>query len=78
MRIGVPAEIKNNEFRVAITPSGVHALTRRGHTVTIQVGAGEGASIPDADYTAVLTLTECAAAACAATLDISESSGAKP
>ncbi|OLO47748.1 alanine dehydrogenase [Actinomyces oris] len=52
MRIGVPTEIKDNEFRVAITPAGVHALTRRGHTVTIQAGAGEGASIPDADYTA--------------------------
>ena len=51
MRIGVPTEIKDNEFRVAITPAGVHALTRRGHTVTIQVGAGEGASIPDVDYT---------------------------
>ena len=52
MRIGVPTEIKDNEFRVAITPAGVHALTRRGHTVTVQVGAGEGASIPDAQYTA--------------------------
>ena len=52
MRIGVPTEIKDNEFRVAITPAGVHALTRRGHTVTIQAGAGEGASIPDAEYTA--------------------------
>ena len=52
MRIGVPTEVKDNEFRVAITPAGVHALTRRGHTVTIQAGAGEGASIPDAEYTA--------------------------
>ena len=52
MRIGVPTEIKDNEFRVAITPAGVHALTRRGHTVTIQAGAGQGASIPDAEYSA--------------------------
>ena len=52
MRIGVPTEIKDNEFRVAITPAGVHALTRRGHTVTIQTGAGQGASIPDAEYSA--------------------------
>jgi len=52
MRVGVPTEIKDNEFRVAITPAGVHALTRRGHTVTVQAGAGEGASIPDAEYTA--------------------------
>ena len=59
MRIGVPAEIKNNEFRVAITPAGVHALTRRGHTVTVQAGAGQGASIPDAEYSAAgATLTD--------------------
>ena len=52
MRIGVPTEIKDNEFRVAITPAGVHALTRRGHTVTVQSGAGVGAAIPDDDYIA--------------------------
>ena len=49
MRIGVPAEIKNNEFRVAITPSGVHALTRRGHEVTVQAGAGAGSGIDDGE-----------------------------
>ena len=38
MRIGVPAEVKNNEFRVAITPSGVAELTRRGHEVVVQAG----------------------------------------
>ena len=43
MRIGVPAEIKNNEFRVAMTPAGVHALAQRGHEVAIQSGAGIGA-----------------------------------
>ena len=59
MRIGVPTEIKNNEFRVAITPAGVHALTRRGHAVTVQAGAGQGASIPDAEYSAAgATLTD--------------------
>ena len=52
MRVGVPAEIKDNEFRVAITPAGAHALTRRGHAVTVQAGAGEGAAIPDEEYVA--------------------------
>jgi alanine dehydrogenase len=50
MRVGVPTEIKNNEFRVAITPAGVAELTRRGHDVVIQAGAGEGSSISDADF----------------------------
>jgi alanine dehydrogenase len=52
MRIGVPAEIKNHEYRVAVTPAGVHELTRRGHTVTVEGGAGLGSAIPDADYVA--------------------------
>ncbi len=52
MRIGVPAEIKNNEFRVAMTPAGVHALAQRGHRVTIQAGAGIGAGYDDAEYLA--------------------------
>ncbi len=52
MRVGVPREIKNNEFRVAITPSGVLEFVRRGHTVVIEAGAGVGSSIPDADYVA--------------------------
>lgn len=50
MRIGVPSEIKNNEFRVAITPAGVHDLTAAGHEVLIQSGAGLGSSITDDDY----------------------------
>ncbi len=50
MRIGVPSEIKNNEFRVAITPAGVHDLTAGGHEVLIQSGAGLGSSITDDDY----------------------------
>jgi alanine dehydrogenase len=50
MRVGVPTEIKNNEFRVAITPAGVAELTRRGHDVVIQAGAGEGSSISDSDF----------------------------
>ena len=47
MRIAVPTEVKNNEFRVAITPVGVHELVRRGHEVYIQKGAGVGSSISD-------------------------------
>lgn len=52
MRIGVPAEIKNNENRVAITPAGVHELVRRGHEVFIEAGAGVGSSFSDIDYRA--------------------------
>lgn len=52
MRVGIPTEIKNNENRVAITPSGVHELTRRGHEVVIEAGAGIGSAISDADFVA--------------------------
>lgn len=52
MRIAVPAEVKNNEFRVAITPAGVHDLVANGHEVLIQAGAGLGSSISDDDYAA--------------------------
>ncbi|TFD59823.1 alanine dehydrogenase [Cryobacterium suzukii] len=47
MLVGIPTEIKNNENRVAITPAGVHELTRRGHDVVIEKGAGLGSSITD-------------------------------
>ena len=50
MKIAVPAEIKNNEFRVALTPAGVHELVASGHEVFIQSGAGKGSSISDDDY----------------------------
>jgi len=50
MIIGVPKEIKNNEFRVAITASGVHEFVRQGHTVLIERGAGVGSSIEDSEY----------------------------
>ncbi|AJT42080.1 alanine dehydrogenase [Psychromicrobium lacuslunae] len=50
MIIGVPKEIKNNEFRVAITASGVHEFVSHGHTVLIETGAGIGSSITDAEY----------------------------
>ena len=52
MRVAVPKEIKNNEFRVAITPSGVHDLVLTGHEVLIETGAGVGSSIPDEAYRA--------------------------
>jgi alanine dehydrogenase len=52
MRVGVPTETKTNEFRVAITPAGVSELTRRGHEVLVQAGAGEGSAIPDAEFKA--------------------------
>ncbi len=50
MRVGIPTEIKNNEYRVAITPSGVAELVQRGHEVLIQAGAGDGSAISDADF----------------------------
>jgi alanine dehydrogenase len=52
MRIGIPTEVKDNEYRVAITPAGVHEFTGRGHEVFVQAGAGTGSSITDADYRA--------------------------
>ena len=52
MRISVPTEVKNNEFRVAITAAGVHELVAHGHEVTVQAGAGEGSFITDAEYEA--------------------------
>ena len=52
MKVAVPAEIKNNEFRVAITPAGVHDLVAHGHEVLVQSGAGLGSSISDEDYAA--------------------------
>ncbi|MFI0432989.1 MAG: alanine dehydrogenase [Candidatus Nanopelagicales bacterium] len=53
MRVGVPRELKNNEYRVAITQAGVTELVAQGHEVFVERGAGEGSSIPDEDYTAV-------------------------
>ncbi|TDB99696.1 alanine dehydrogenase [Nonomuraea longispora] len=52
MKIGVPAEVKNHEYRVAATPAGVHELVRNGHDVTVQRGAGLGSSITDEEYLA--------------------------
>ena len=52
MRVGIPTETKNNEFRVAVTPAGVAELTLRGHEVLVQSGAGEGSAIADAEFKA--------------------------
>ncbi|MGV9673348.1 alanine dehydrogenase [Gordonia sp. NPDC003504] len=50
MRIGIPTEIKNHEYRVAATPAGVAELTHRGHEVVIEAGAGMGSAISDTDF----------------------------
>jgi alanine dehydrogenase len=52
MIIGIPKELKNNEFRVAATPSGVHAYVVAGHQVLVEKNAGVGSAISDADYIA--------------------------
>jgi alanine dehydrogenase len=52
MRIGVPAEIKNNEYRVGMTPSGAQDLASDGHKVFIQAGAGNGSGFGDDEYIA--------------------------
>jgi alanine dehydrogenase len=52
MKVGVPSEVKNHEYRVAITPSGVHEFTRHGHEVLVQAGAGVGSSITDEEFVA--------------------------
>jgi alanine dehydrogenase len=50
MIIGLPREIKEQEFRVALTPSGVYQLAKRGHEVIVERSAGAGAGFPDAEY----------------------------
>jgi alanine dehydrogenase len=52
MIIGVPKEIKNQEHRVALLPSGAYQLIQRGHQVCVERGAGAGAGFPDSDYEA--------------------------
>ncbi|WP_046472189.1 alanine dehydrogenase [Allosalinactinospora lopnorensis] len=52
MRVGVPREVKNHEYRVAITPAGVHELVTHGHEVLIERDAGIGSSISDEEFTA--------------------------
>jgi alanine dehydrogenase len=52
MLVGVPKEIKNHEYRVGLTPAGVHALTLAGHDVLVETNAGARVGFPDADYIA--------------------------
>ncbi|HVB91069.1 MAG TPA: alanine dehydrogenase [Acidimicrobiales bacterium] len=50
MIVGVPSEVKDDEYRVAITPAGARELTSSGHTVYVEKGAGDGSSMPDAEF----------------------------
>jgi len=52
MKVGIPKEVKNHEYRVAITPIGVHELTAHGHDVYVQAGAGVGSQIADDEFVA--------------------------
>jgi alanine dehydrogenase len=52
MLVGVPTEIKNNEYRVGLTPASVHELVAQGHQVLVQQGAGSEIGLPDAQYVA--------------------------
>jgi alanine dehydrogenase len=52
MRVGVPTEIKDDEYRVSLTPAGARELGEHGHDVLVQAGAGEGSAIPDDAYVA--------------------------
>jgi alanine dehydrogenase len=50
VKVGIPREVKNHEYRVAITPAGVPELVKHGHEVFVEKDAGVGSSIPDGDY----------------------------
>ena len=50
MKVGIPREVKNHEYRVAITPAGVRELCAHGHEVLIQQGAGEGSALLDEQF----------------------------
>ena len=52
MKVGVPTEVKTDEYRVALTPAGVRELSDPGHAAFVQAGAGVGSAISDADYVA--------------------------
>ncbi len=52
MKVGIPKEVKNHEYRVAITPAGVHELATRGHEVYVEASAGVGSSITDDEFVA--------------------------
>ena len=54
MIIGVPKEIKEDEYRVSLTPAGAHDLTTDGHTVFVEDGAGEGSGLSNKSYNATM------------------------
>ena len=72
MKIGLPKEIKVKENRVALTPGGVATLVRRGHSVTVERGAGVGSGIADGEYEAAGATLGSAADAWAAEMDGTE------
>lgn len=61
MRIGLPKEIKNHEYRVGLVPAGVRELVAHGHSVTVEAGAGLGAGFSDSDYVAAGATIEASA-----------------
>ena len=66
MIIGVPKEIKNHEYRVAVTPAGVTELIKNGHRLIIEKSAGTGSGFPDDEYlNAGAEIADCAAGRCA-------------
>jgi len=50
MIVGIPKEIKNQEYRLGMIPSQVHTLVKQGHQVLVEKGAGEGVGLQDTDY----------------------------
>src|SRR5258706_15697740 len=50
VKVAIPREVKNHEYRVAIPPAGVHEFAANGHEVFVQAAAGEGSSITDQEY----------------------------
>jgi alanine dehydrogenase len=56
--VGVPREVKDRENRVSVTPAGVGEFVRRGHTVIVETGAGDGSSFPDTEYIAAGAIIE--------------------
>ena len=50
MKIGIPKEITNNEYRVGMTPPGVKTLTQAGHSVFVELGAGVASGISNSEY----------------------------
>lgn len=62
MRIGVPKEIKNHEYRVGMTPPGIHEVTARGHQVLVETNAGHQIGLDDSDYLAAGATIEADAA----------------